>query len=106
MTHRREQYLNNRLEQDHRGIKQHYHRMLGFGSFASASRFCLAFDALRQYFRRRQHCGEKVSLSAQREQFAERWRVLVAEMAARSPVGLARSSILGASGRDTHHKSS
>ena len=24
--------------------------MLGFGSFASASRFCLAFDALRDYF--------------------------------------------------------
>ena len=82
VTHRRQQYLNNRTEQDHRGIKQRYYPMLGFGSFASASRFCLAFDALRQYFRRRKHCGEKVSLGAQREQFAERWRVLVAEMAA------------------------
>jgi len=81
-THRQKQYLNNRTEQDHRGIKQRYYPMLGFGSFASASRFCLAFDAVRQYFRRRKHCGEKVSLGAQRKQFAERWRVLVAEMAA------------------------
>ena len=74
--------INNRLEQDHRGIKQRYYPMLGFGSFASASRFCLAFDALRQYFRQRKRYGEKVSLSVQREQFTERWRVLVAEMAA------------------------
>ncbi len=81
-TDRQKQDLNNRAEQDHRGIKQRYYPMLGFGSFASASRFCLACDALRHYFRRRKHCGERVSLGVQREQFAERWRVLVAEMAA------------------------
>ena len=55
--------------------------MLGFGSLASAARFCLAFDALRHYFRPRPRCGDHVSLGAQREQVAERWRVLVAEMA-------------------------
>ena len=50
VMHRQKQYLNNRTEQDHRGIKQRYYPMLGFGSFASASRFCVAFDAVRQYF--------------------------------------------------------
>ena len=32
-------------------IKQRYYPMLGFGSFESAARFCMAFDELRQYFR-------------------------------------------------------
>jgi transposase-like protein len=81
-THRRKQYLNNRLEQDHRGIKQRYYPMLGFGSFASASRFCLAFDGLRAYFRPRRRTNEHVPLAEQRRLFAERWQVLVAEMAA------------------------
>jgi len=81
-THRRQRYLNNRTEQDHRGIKQRYYPMLGFVNFAAASRFCLAFDGLRHYFRRRKHCGEKVPLGDQRQQFAERWQVLVAEMTA------------------------
>jgi len=80
--HRVQQYLNNRTEQDHRGIKQRHYPMLGFGGFASASRFCLAFYALRNYFRPRRHCGEQVSLAFQREQFLGRWRTLVAEMAA------------------------
>jgi transposase-like protein len=37
--HRHSQYLNNRLEQNHRHIKQRYYPMLGFGKFESASRF-------------------------------------------------------------------
>lgn len=37
-------YLNNRLEQDHRGIKGRCHSMRGFGSFPSAARFCAAHD--------------------------------------------------------------
>jgi putative transposase len=82
VLHRQQQYLNNRTEQDHRGIKQRYYPMLGFGSFASAARFCSAFDGLRDYFRTRQRCGESVPLAAQRKQFGERWRVLVAELAA------------------------
>ena len=35
----------------HRGIKQRYYPMRGFGSVASASRFCRAFDEVRQFFR-------------------------------------------------------
>ena len=49
--HRTTQYLNNYTEQSHRAVKQRYYPMLGFGSFESASRFCAAFDELRQYFR-------------------------------------------------------
>jgi transposase-like protein len=42
--HRTNTYLNNRIEQDHRGIKSRYGPMKGFKSFTSASRFCGAFD--------------------------------------------------------------
>ncbi len=45
--HRTNKYLNNRLEQDHRGIKQRYYPMRGFGSFPSAARFCRSFDEVR-----------------------------------------------------------
>jgi transposase-like protein len=36
VQHRTSKYLNNRLEQDHRGVKQRYYPMHGFGSFDSA----------------------------------------------------------------------
>ncbi len=64
--HRRNRSLNNRLEQDHRGIKQRYYPMRGFGSFAAAARFCTAYDELRDYFRARRTMGEAVSLAEQR----------------------------------------
>jgi transposase-like protein len=44
VLHRTNIYLNNRLEQDHRGVKQRYSPMHGFGNFDSAARFCVAFD--------------------------------------------------------------
>ena len=37
VLHRQNQYLNNRMEQDHRHIKQRYYPMLGFSKFESAS---------------------------------------------------------------------
>ncbi len=40
VTHRTSRYLNNRMEQDHRGIKQRYHPMRGFGSVAAGARCC------------------------------------------------------------------
>lgn len=36
------------MEQDHRGIKQRYYPMRGFGAFASVARFCRAFEQLKQ----------------------------------------------------------
>ena len=58
MTHRCNPYLNNRIEQDHRGVKQRHYPMLGFGNFDAASRFCRAFDEQRQYFRLRPGMGQ------------------------------------------------
>jgi putative transposase len=37
VQHRTNTYLNNRLEQDHRGIKQRSYPMRGFGNFESAA---------------------------------------------------------------------
>jgi len=51
VLHRTNHYLNNRIEQDHRAIKQRYYPMRGFKSFESASRFCSGFDELRNFFK-------------------------------------------------------
>jgi putative transposase len=77
VVHRRNRYLNSRLEQDHRGIKQRYYPMRGFGSFEAAARFCTAHDELRNYFRARRTMGEAVSLAEQRQQFRDRWAALL-----------------------------
>ena len=71
-SHGTTQYLNNYTEQSHRAVKQRYYPMLGFGSFESASRFCAAFDELRQYFRARRRGESHVSLAEQRRLFLAR----------------------------------
>jgi transposase-like protein len=76
--HRMNKYLNNRLEQDHRGIKQRYYPMRGFGTFVSASRFCGAFDELRNYFRLCRTMGKPLSLLEQRRTFLQRLATLQA----------------------------
>ena len=78
VLHRTNRYLNNRLEQDHRGIKQRYYPMRGFGSVGSASRFCRAFDEVRQFFRVRTTMQQQVSLAQQREMFRQRLDTLKA----------------------------
>ncbi len=78
VIHRCNPYLNNRLEQDHRGIKQRYYPMRGFGSVISAARFCRAFDEVRQFFRIRTTMKQHVSLSQQREGFRRRLDALKA----------------------------
>jgi transposase-like protein len=47
VTHRTSQFLNNRIEQDHRGIKRRYGPTLGFTSFDCATIFCGAVDEIR-----------------------------------------------------------
>ena len=78
VQHRTNKYLNNRLEQDHRGVKQRYYPMHGFGSFNSAARFCSAFDELRNYLRPRSAVGESATLSEQRRAFLQRLAALKA----------------------------
>ncbi len=76
VVHRMNKYLNNRIEQDHRGIKQRYYPMGGFGSFEAAARFCRGYDEQRDYFRYRTSPKQKVSLSEQRQLFRQRFRGL------------------------------
>ena len=82
VLHRQNQYLNNRIEQSHRPIKQHYYPMLGFRSFESANRFCTAFDELRNYLRVRSVDDEPIAASGRREIFTGRWSALMTELAA------------------------
>ena len=81
VLHRTTQYLNNFTERSHRAVKQRYYPVLGFGSFESASRFCAAFDELRQYLRVCRRGDAHVSLAEQRRLFLTRWRALMGELA-------------------------
>jgi putative transposase len=51
VRHRTSCYLNNRLEQDHPGLKGRYRPMLGFKCSRSAARFCPGHDELRNFLR-------------------------------------------------------
>ena len=82
VLHRHNQYLNNRMEQNHRPIKQRYYPMLGFAKFKSASRFCTAFDEFRNYLRVTALDGQQISASSRREIFTERWSTLMTELSA------------------------
>ena len=82
VLHRQSQYLNNRIEQDHRAIKQRYYPMLGFGQMESATRFCSGFEELRQYLRLPSNRAEHVSSSERRRVFRTRWQALMTELAA------------------------
>ena len=81
IIHRQNQYLNNRIEQNHRPFKQRYYPMRGFGQFESASRLCTGFDELRHYLRTGPPRGERVSSSDRRQIFSSRWSTLMSELA-------------------------
>jgi putative transposase len=66
VRHRTNRYLNNHLEQDHRGIKQRIRPMGGFKSVASATRFCQAHDEVRNFLRPRSRRNEIISLAQRR----------------------------------------
>jgi len=83
VLHRTSRYLNNRLEQDHRGIKGRYKGMRSFKNFDSASRFCKAYDGLRDYFRPRSRPYETLSLPEQRSLYLERTQALMAAVGGR-----------------------
>ncbi len=76
VTHRTNRYLNNHLEQDHRGIKQRVRPMLGFKRFTSAARFCLAHDELRNFLRPTTARNQSVSLARRRVMHRRRLCVL------------------------------
>jgi putative transposase len=82
VRHRTNRYLNNHLEQDHRGIKQRSRPMGGFKSIESAKRFCRAHDEVRNFLRPRSRRNERVSLAQQRLLYTGRTRVLLTSLAA------------------------
>ena len=49
--HRDNKFMNNRLEQDHRGIKSRLNPMKGFKNIFHALIFCTVFEEIRQFFR-------------------------------------------------------
>ena len=72
VRHRDSQYLNNRLEQDHRGVKGRYGPMRGFKCPRSADDFCRAYDELRNFLRSRSRTNQQVSADHRRFHFLRR----------------------------------
>lgn len=66
-------YLNNHLEQDHRGIKQRYRPTCGFKTFATAACFCCVFDELRAFLRPQAHRNHLLTLAQRRDIHRERF---------------------------------
>jgi putative transposase len=66
VAHRTSAYKNNRLEQDHRGVKGRIRCMRGFKSFASAERFCRTYDELRNFLRLHTHHNQHVPAERRR----------------------------------------
>jgi putative transposase len=82
VLHRPNRYLNNYLEQDHRGIKQRIRPMGGFKSVESAQRFCRVHDEVRNFLRPRSRRNEVISLGHRRLLYTTRTRVLLTSLAA------------------------
>jgi putative transposase len=82
VTHRTSRYLNNRLEQNHRGIKQRYQPTTGLKTFASAARFCRVFDEIRAFCRPQLHHNQCLSLHQRRRLHRDRVAQLMELMAA------------------------
>jgi len=82
VRHRTNRYVNNHLEQDHRGIKQRIRPMGGFKSVESAKRFCCAHDEVRNFLRPRSYRNEVISLAQRRLVHTARTRILLTSMAA------------------------
>jgi len=82
VTHRTSAYLNNRLEQDHRGIKGRIRCMRRFGNVGSAARFCRGHDELRNFFRVRAFHRQHISADCRRLRQLRRAVAVVAILAA------------------------
>ncbi len=66
VRHRTSRCLNNRLEQDHRGIKGRYRPMRGFKCPRSAARFRRGHDELRSFLRLRSRHHQHVPADRRR----------------------------------------
>jgi transposase-like protein len=82
VQHRISRYLNNRLEQDHRGIKGRYQPMRGFKCPRSAERFCRGYDELRNLLRSRSRPHQHVSANHRRLHFLRRTATVMSKLEA------------------------
>jgi putative transposase len=71
VRHRTNAYINNRIEQDHRGINGRYRPMHGFKCPRAAGRFCRAHDELRNFLRPRARSNQHISASSRRLQMLQ-----------------------------------
>ena len=65
--HRDSKFKNNKLEQDHRGVKSRTKTMKGFKNIFTAVVFCTAYEEIRQFFRMQDN-----TRSERRDLFASR----------------------------------
>lgn len=84
--HRTIRYLNNRLEQDHRGIKGRYRPMKGFKRLESAAKFCEAYDEVRQHFKERRWHRDKRTANWKRANFKSKYYQLKQKFTSRQLV--------------------
>ena len=82
VRHRTSVYLNNRLEQDHRGIKGRIQCMRGFKEHGAADRFCREHDELRNFLRCRSRHKQYVSATHRRSRFLHHARIAMSIMQA------------------------
>src|ERR671921_1194304 len=82
VRHRTSRYLNNRLEQDHRGLKGRYRPMRGFKCPRSAARFCRGHDELRDFLRPRSRHNQHVPADRRRALLLRRTATVLAILAA------------------------
>ena len=82
VRHRTSAYLNNRLEQDHRGIKGRIRCMRGFKSDASAKRFCREHGELRDLLRCRRRHNQPNPATTRRSRFTKAARIALGIMQA------------------------
>jgi putative transposase len=66
VIHRTNRYLNNHLEQDHRGIKQRARPVGGFKHGTAAARFCCVFDEVRVFLRPQSNHNQPLPLAQRR----------------------------------------
>jgi putative transposase len=82
VAHRTNRYLNNHLEQDHRGIKQRYRSMCGFKRGVTAAHFCRVYDEVRSFLRPQKRRNKRLALTQRRRIHQERFAQLMRLMAA------------------------
>ena len=80
VRHRTSVYLNNRLEQDHRGIKGRIRCMRGFKEHEAADRFCREYDELRNFLRSRSRHNQYVPATHRRRHFLQHARIAMGIM--------------------------